>query len=419
MKRRPYCITKETLKGTDILLVSFYFNNGANVYALACEKEGNIRHTLVDSGDPHYRTEILAILAEEGINPANIERIIITHSHSDHFGLAHLLARKSNARIFVRESFRDVIEQSIRSNKRNSLNDFDPARLKDCDIEYLPTPGEKEDRMISGIAFSRLMEPVKLGEIGTLEILAPPESKTTHSDDQVLVLYSPTTTDPDSIKHQNNWLPTDFILFSGDLLLMRGPVRKWDLNMLPRRLDFYYHRVIKPLLKGAKLNLDHRKQDPQAKDALKTGFSIIRVKPGHGEEFLGTRIIPNGLLAQRDLLVKLGYTEDSSKAILRQKELAEEIVELKEQAYRSFVSELIHWLEVGYNISEISALVKRIYNEQSGGKRVVRADRQQRRVLLKETLARLEEDENQSDELRQMASATLSELVKIQSLNGS
>jgi hypothetical protein len=222
------------------------------------------------------------------------------------------------------------------------------------------------------------------------------------------------------MKHQNNWLPTDFILFSGDLLLMRGPVRKLSLNMLPRLLYFYYYRrVIKPLFKGEKLNLDHRKQDPQAKDALKTGFSIIRVKPGHGEEFLGTRIIPNGLLAQRDLLVKLGYTEDSSKAILRRKELAEEVATLKEQAYRSFVSELIHWLEVGYNISEISVLLKRIYNEQSGGKRVVRVDRQQRRVLLKETLARLEEDKNQSDELRQMAGNTLSELVKIQSQNGS
>ena len=254
IKRRPYSITKETLKGTHILLVSFYFNNGANVYALAYEKEGKIRHTLVDSGDTYYRNEILDILAREGINPANIERIIITHSHGDHFGLAHLLAGESKASILVRESFREEIEQSIRSNKRNSVNNFDPARLKDCDIEYLPTPGIKGDRIISGITFSRLMEPVGLGEIGTLEILAPPPSETTHSDDQVLVLYSPTTTDPDTMKYRNKWLPTDFILFSGDLLLMHGPVRKWGLYMLSRRLGFYYQRVIKSLLQGTKLN---------------------------------------------------------------------------------------------------------------------------------------------------------------------
>ena len=110
----------------------------------------------------------------------------------------------------------------------------------------------------------------------------------------------------------------------------------------------------------------------------------------------------------RDLIVKLGYSENDDKAILKQKELAPKIASLKDQAYEDFVSELVYWLKLGYTPDEIAALLVRIYKEQSGGTAIVKNDRKQRRVILKATLARLKEDKTQPAELRQLAERTIS-----------
>jgi hypothetical protein len=409
-ERRPYSIVKENLKGTKITLTSFYLNNSANVYAFSYEKEGKIKHTLVDSGDPFYRNEILSILKENGIDPANIERIIITHSHLDHLGLADVVARESGARILVEESFKKVVEGTINTEERRFFRGFDPSTFKKCDIQYLPVPGRNETRNISGISFSSLAEPISLGGIGMLEMLSPPKSRLTHSTDQVLVLYSPVNiTDEYDLKIHNSWHPTDCLLFSGDLWLMQGPVYNRGMSFLFRRLGFYFYRMKNRSARN-RFRRDFREEDPEAKNALKNGFPLVRVKPGHGTEFIGSRIIPNGLLADRDLLVKLGYSENDSKAILKQRDLAQKIAALKEQAYKDFGSELVYWLKMGYTPDEIAALLIRIYKEQSGGSAIVRNDRKQRRVILKATLARLKGDNAQPAELRQSAEAAILEL---------
>jgi hypothetical protein len=164
---------------------------------------------------------------------------------------------------------------------------------------------------------------------------------------------------------------------------------------------------------GGTFRRDPREQDAEAKEALKTGFSLIRVKPGHGEEFLGSRIIPQSLVADRDLLVRLGYPMDSDKSILSSNNLAAQVSEIMEQAYAGFVSELLLWKEFGYNSSELSDFLVRIYLEQSGGARLVQQDRKERRQRLKETLARLKEDQDQPEALRELAGSTLSAVKKI------
>ena len=412
-ERRPYSIVKETLKGTNITLISFYFNNSANVYAFSYEKEGKIKHTLVDSGDTFYRNEMLPLLKENGIDPANIERIIITHSHGDHLGLAHLVARESGAKILVQESFKRFVEGDISKEESRFLRGFAPSSLKNCDIQYLPVPGRNEVRNISGVTFSSLAEPISLGGIGMLEMLAPPESRLTHSADQVLVLYSPVNiTDEYDLKIHSSWHPTDCLLFSGDLWLMQGPVYIRGMSFLFRRLWFYFYRM-KMQQSRNRYRRDFREEDPEAKNALKNGFPLVRVKPGHGTEFIGSRIIPNGILADRDLLVKLGYSENDSKAILKRKDLAQKIVSLKEQAYQDFGSELVYWLKLGCTPDVIAALLIRIYKEQSGGSAIVRNDRKQRRVILKSTLARFKEDKLQPVELRQSAETALAELLRM------
>ncbi len=409
-ERRPYSIVKETLKGTSITLASFYFHNSANVYAFSYEKEGKIKHTLIDSGDTYYKDEMLPLLKENGIDPASIERIIITHSHGDHLGLAYLIAGESGAKILVQESFKRFVEGNIREEERPFLRDFAPSLLKNCDIQYLPVPGRNEVRNISGVTFPSLAEPISLGGIGELEMLSPPESRLTHSADQVLVLYSPVNiTDEYDLKIHSNWHPTDCLLFSGDLWLMQGPVYIRGMSFLFRHLWFHFYRM-KMQRSGHRFRRDYREEDPEAKNALKNGFPLVRVKPGHGTEFIGSRIIPNGLLADRDLLVKLGYSENDSKAVLKRKDLAQKIVSLKEQAYGDFVSELVYWLKLDYKPDEIAALLIRIYKEQSEGNKIVRNDRKQRRVILKSTLARLKKDKSQPAELRQSAETALAEL---------
>jgi len=138
---------------------------------------------------------------------------------------------------------------------------------------------------------------------------------------------------------------------------------------------------------------------------------LIRVEPGHGEEFLGSRILPKSLLAERDLLVEMGHPLDADKSILRSKVIEPRVTARMEQAYASFIEELSLWQQSGYNPSEITGLLARIYKEQSGGGPLVEQDRKERRKRLKTTLARLRDDKAQPDELHELAESTLRAMV--------
>ena len=387
--KEPYNIEKERLYGGSTELTSFYFHQGANVYVFSYIKEGVKRHTFIDAGDSQYRSQMLPLLIENNIDPGNIDRIIITHRHPDHCGLAALLAKESGAKILVHSNFRGFIEGDVKPEEQRWAGNFVPSQLGECDIEYLPQLGIDEVRSIGGIAFPGLVEPIEIGESGQLMILACPESTPTHSPDQIIILYSPDSGGEDL-------RPTDYVLFSGDLWLMRGPVYHRDdshAQSMPRK--------------------DHREQDSKAKEALKKGFHLIRVKPGHGDEFIGSNIIPNSILADRDLLLALGYPMDANTEILRQKEMAPRIEALTDQAYSNFIREILYWTELGYTPDEISALLVRVYKEQSGGGPLAAVDRKQRRRKLKETLTRLKKDKSKPEELHQLTQSTLSEFKRV------
>ena len=407
----PHRIVRERLSGTSTELTSFFFRHGANMYVFSYEKEGVRKHTFIDAGDSQYRSRISDILTENDISPGNIERIIITHRHRDHCGLADLLAGESGAKILVHSNFRSFVEGTISIEERRWLGDLDPSRLRACDIEYLQPSGGKELVNIGGVDFPRLGKPIEMGEVGRLEILACPESAQTHSPDQIIALYSPRTSPYTCQPTDDEFRPTDDIIFSGDLWLMRGPLFAGGLGNVSMQFRYGLHQMRNLLSGRGMLRRDPREQDSATKEALKRGFCLIRVEPGHGEVFLGSRILPNSLLADRDLLIEMGYPLDADKSILKSRDIVPRVAARMEQAYASFTEELSLWQKLGYTRDEITGLLARIYREQSGGGPLVEQDRKERRQRLKTTLSRLKDDKSQPDELREMAESTLRALV--------
>jgi len=409
----PYKIVTEPLSDGRSDLKSFYFKRGANFYVFSYEDQGIRRHTFIDAGDSRYRNRIMAILRENNIEPGNIERIIITHRHGDHCGVVDLLAGEAAAQILVHANFKNFVESKIGKLERNLLGLYDPSCLQKHKMVYLSLYKEDASLFISGMNFPPLTEPMKIGNAGYLVVLACPESAQMHTPDQLVVLYSPRPEPQTFEKGPGNFRPTDDLIFAGDLWLMQGPLQTKDRRYVYRRLRFAYYRMKGFLSGSTPRRFAHREQDIAAKEALKRGFSLIRVKPGHGEEFLGTRIIPTALLADRDILSLLGYAMDDDKSLLRTDGLAASVSDLQEKAYVGFVKELLLWLDHGYSISEICDLLVCVYREQNGGVPLVAEDRRERRMRLKQTLARLRDDIAGAGVLRQIAESTLSMLKEL------
>ena len=407
----PYAIEKESLVDNNSKLTSFFFHQGGNIYVFSYKKKGTIKHTLIDAGDLYYRNHILSILRENEVDPANIETIIITHRHTDHSGLAYKLAKESQAKILVHSNFKSFIEGDISPEERRWFGNFDNHLLSECDIVYLSGSGKSKVINIGGVDFPILGKPVPIGKEGQLHILGVPENELTHTPDQLLVLYSPGNSFlAYGYDSSNGTLPSDNIVFSGDLWLMTGPNYNKGIRNFYRRVRMYSLRMKALLSIGRIVRRNHREQDAAVKEALKKGFSLIRVKPGHGVEFLGSRIIPNGLLADRDILIKLGYAEDTDTLILKTGEMVDKVAALMDWAYTNFVKELHYWYELGYDRDTVTSFLLRVYKEQQGGTRQVKKDRKQRRKRLQATLNRLKTDESEPDEIRELAESTLAAL---------
>jgi hypothetical protein len=222
----------------------------------------------------------------------------------------------------------------------------------------------------------------------------------------MLFLYSANPRPFDPTSGLDDLLPTDDVLFTGDLWLMSGPRAGIGLSYIGRRLR---RRLAGMMHRSPR---DFREQDSGTKEALKRGFCLVRVKPGHGDEFLGARIIPNSLLADRDILLELGYVPVERKALPRREEMAPRIAAANERAYSYFVSELGLWLQFGFDPDDVCTMLVRIHAEQSGGISAVRKDRSQRRERLRQVLLRLSRDQTQGTSLRALAQSTLAGLAR-------
>jgi hypothetical protein len=399
MNRDFLTVNKETLVG-GVRLTSLLFHPGGNVYILTYQKNHRKKHTFIDTGDERYDDEMLNILGENDIEIEDIERIIITHRHPDHTGLVYLLASRSGATITAHHSFKSFVE----GGQSNFYSNNSPP-LTGCNIEYLD---ESHDEIkLNGIYFPNLTGSIDIGESGRIDILGTPKTNTTHSPDQLITLYSSIPEPHPHVQAIDGFRPTDDIIFSGDLWLMRGPMfggggdLMWSL-----RVGMYQ---IGNMVTGASpMRRDPREQDATAKDALKRGFCLIRVKPGHGDEFLGSRILPSSLMADNDILIEFGFPWGTGTDILSSREYAPKVRARREQAYTSFIGELNHWGRLGYQPEEISKLLVRIFSEQTGGGPLVEEDRRERRQQLIILLSRLKDDKSQKEDLRNLAGTTKS-----------
>ena len=394
-------------------LTSIYFRYGGNIYIFSYQKDGVRKHTLIDTGDNRHSDSIMPLLEEANVDPKAIERIIITHSHPDHYGLAHILAKPSGATIMVHHNFEDAIEANRNIFERNLLGLRNPQELKQCKIEYLSSQKGGCSVKISGLDFPRVAEPVSFGGNARLDILSIPESEATHTRDQLISIYSVRDHSRPETEAPQGYRPSDDILFSGDLWLMRGPL--FDRKM--KGISFYIRRGlyrVKSLFAGRGFrSVTVIEQDMAVKEALKGNFSVVRVKPGHGEEFLGSRILPFGLPADSDLLKTLGYGSDIDSARAKDSQLELKIADLLEQAYAGFIREVQTWQKQGYSYTEITEFMVRIYKEQYGGSKAVAYDRKQRKERMKTTLSRLQKDKDVPAAFRQLAETTLEKLAEI------
>ncbi|MBA3029289.1 MAG: MBL fold metallo-hydrolase [Desulfobacteraceae bacterium] len=403
----PHAIARETL-GNDIEILDFYIRYGANFYIFTYEKQGKKKHTFIDTGYADHQDNILPILEENGINPQNIENIILTHRHADHCGLAPYFSQVSGARVIVHSGFRDFVENPVSPEEKIWLKGFVPALLRDCPMDYRDPVDQTGLLNINGLDWPVLGDPVPLGESGMLEIIGCPEGIPTHSQDQIITRFTPSE---QSLGRPAR--PADTILFSGDLWLMRGPVTEKSLSHIQMGLKQGFHMIKNIALARDMMKRDPRLQDMQAKESLKYGFVLVKVRPGHGPEFLGTRIIPKSLLADRDLLVKLGFAMDDSPSLLKASKIKSRLQTILIQAYAEFIGEIQLWLDLGYSLEEASDLLARVYLEQQGGGPLVARDRAQRRVRLKKILQRLK-TEGQTPALKEIAEKALIKIQEIQ-----
>jgi hypothetical protein len=327
--------------------------------------------------------------------------------------LSDLLAQVSGAKILVHFNFRNFVEGPLSEADRLWLRGFEPARLRQFRVEYLsPAEGYPQVR-INGLDFPSLAAPIPIGKAGRLEIMACPESPVRHSPDQIIIHYIPEAGRNDNDGIQEAGRPADHILFSGDLWLMHGPLFSKSFRALSLRVRLA-SRQLKGVMSGQRPpRRDPRLQDTPAKEALKHGFSLVRVMPGHGEEFLGSRVIPLSFLCDRDLLVELGYDLDEKKSVLMSEGLGQKVKALKEKAYDGFIKELLLWKAHGYADREISDFLTRIYREQEGGGPLVKEDRKERRQRIKEALTRLSGEERPDHDLKALAQSTLRQIQNL------
>jgi glyoxylase-like metal-dependent hydrolase (beta-lactamase superfamily II) len=184
-----------------------------NYYAV---EEGG-RLTLIDAGAPRFADTLEAQLAAAGFGLTDVEAVVLTHSDSDHTGVAPLLQR-TGARILIHEADEDTLRRP-----RPKTGDAAPLKL----VKEMWRPSFY--RMIATMTRAGAAKP------------APVEGAETYVDGELLdvpgsprVIHTPGHTPGQSAIH----FEQRGALFSGDTMCSLNPLtRSRGPQLMPRSFN--------------------------------------------------------------------------------------------------------------------------------------------------------------------------------------
>jgi len=121
---------------------NYYFKDGSylidpltsSVTLIKTEKH----NILIDTGTPNFKTQILENLAREGVQPEDVNYLILTHNHLDHCFNAYLFP---NALIYTQTSFWHWQDANCHIFPKGMKTDIVPC------VTLISTPGHSKDSL--------------------------------------------------------------------------------------------------------------------------------------------------------------------------------------------------------------------------------------------------------------------------------
>ncbi len=130
----------EKLEKYDPALRGFYLIVGvglcSNVYVL--EHENGL--TLVDTGMGDPPNRLSPSLQATGLNPENVSKVVLTHTHPDHIGGIPEILQSSKPTIVLHEADAWMLKD-VPADRLSYVSDGDKVSLGPGDFEVLHTPG--------------------------------------------------------------------------------------------------------------------------------------------------------------------------------------------------------------------------------------------------------------------------------------
>jgi glyoxylase-like metal-dependent hydrolase (beta-lactamase superfamily II) len=153
--------------------------------------------TLVDTGSKRddTLTALRAGLAEHGFILADIERVVITHAHTDHFGLAAHIAAESGAQVWAHQNSVDWLTEFDIEQRRNNAFLWNALRQGGIPEEALAArmaQRESEEKAAKAVSVDVLMEDGEFLSLGgsTWEVVHLPG----HAADLICLYHHQTGT---------------------------------------------------------------------------------------------------------------------------------------------------------------------------------------------------------------------------------
>ena len=113
----------------------------SNIYVV-----GRERATIIDTGVGNRQNPVWPQLKELGVEPRNVERIIITHAHHDHAMGAFLILEKAKTKVYVHEDDTGLIASSL-GDSLVKVREGDVIETELWPLEVIWTPGHTEGGM--------------------------------------------------------------------------------------------------------------------------------------------------------------------------------------------------------------------------------------------------------------------------------